>query len=216
MKQTFHKIKPLQILGALLIAAVGASVVFLGLVVMNRIAHTPEAEDVGPSVSFEVPPPPPPPPQDRPEPPPRRSRPRTEPVAAPLPNLGSNLSGISVALPDFEAGTIDTVSEDLLGDLDDVALTDDAVDEQPSFQTRVPAEYPERARQREIEGSVVVSALIGVDGRVQQTQILESVPPGIFDQAALGALNASTFEPGSYRGEPVEVWVEVPYNFSLN
>jgi protein TonB len=203
-------------LGILAITVAGSAIVLSGLVVMNRISHTPEADDVGPVIDFTVPPPPPPPlPPERSEPP-RRVRRTTQPSLAPPPDIGSNLSGIAVALPGIETQGVDTVSESLLGDLDDVALTEDAVDEPPSFRNRVVPEYPERARQREIEGAVLITVLVGTDGRVQSTQILESNPPGIFDDAVIAAVTQSTFEPAMYRGNPVEAWVNIPFPFRLN
>jgi len=206
----------LRAVGILAITALGSGMVLAGLVVMNRISHTPESDDVGPVVDFTVPPPPPPPPPPERSEPPQRTRRSTQPALAPPPDLGANLSGIAVELPGIETQTVDTVAESLLGDLDDVALTEDAVDTPPSFRNRVVPEYPERARQREIEGQVLVSALIGTDGRVQSSQILESNPPGIFEDAVMAALSQSTFEPASYRGNPVEAWVNIPFPFRLN
>jgi protein TonB len=107
------------------------------------------------------------------------------------------------------------VADSLLGDLDNVALTEDAVDQPPEIRTRIPPEYPERAQQREIEGRVVVAVLVGVDGQVQQLQINESTPPGVFDDAVLAAVRQWTFEPAQYQGNPVETWVNIPIPFSL-
>lgn len=205
-----------RVLAMIGITAAGALVLVAGLIAMNRISHAPDEDEIGPAVSFTVPPPPQPQPRERPEPQRRQLRPSNQPALAPLPNLGASLSGIQVSLPEFQAQTSMNVNESVLGDLDDVALTEDVVDEAPAFRTRVAAEYPQRARQREIEGRVLVSALIGVDGRVQAVQILESNPPGIFDDAVKAALQASTFDPATYRGNPVETWVEIPYSFALN
>lgn len=209
-------VTPARLAGILAITVLGSAIVLIGLVVMNRISHTPEADDVGPVVDFEVPPPPPPPPPQRREPPQRQQRRSNQPNLAPLPDLGSNLSGIQVELPGVSAQGFDSVADSLLGDLDDVALTEDSVDDPPSFRNRVVPEYPERARQREIEGRVLVSVLVGVDGRVKAAQILESNPPGVFDDVVLAAVNQSSFAPASYRGSPVEAWVNIPFPFRLN
>lgn len=203
-------------LGIGAIALVGTAMVFGSLVVFNRISHTPEADDLSPTVNFTVPPPPPPPPPERRDPPPRPPRQTNQPNLAPLPNLGASLSGIAISLPEFEAGGVQGVADSLLGDLDDVALTDDTVDESAAFRNRAIPEYPERARQREIEGSVLVSVLVGTDGLPKATQILQATPAGVFDQAVLAAVQASTFEPARYQGQPVEQWVNIPYPFSLN
>jgi protein TonB len=204
------------LLGVAWITVVGTLVVLTGLVVMNRISHTPESDDVGPVVDFTVPPPPPPPPPQRREPPPRQQRRSTQPNLAPLPDLGSNLSGIQVDLAGVDMQGVSSVADSLLGDLDNVALTEDSVDDPPAFRDRVVPEYPERARQREIEGRVLVSVLVGTDGRAKSTQILESTPPGVFDEAVLAAVGRSSFVPASYQGNPVEAWVNIPFPFRLN
>ena len=216
MAHSLRTLTPGRVVGIVLAGMVGTAIVLYGLVVMNRVSHAPEAEDVGPLVDFAVPPPPPPPPPQRRETPPRPPRRTQTPALAPLPDLGSNLSGIAVDLPEFQAGGVDTVSESLLGDLDNVALTEDAVDQPPAFRTRIIPDYPERARQREIEGSVTVSVLVGVDGRIRTMQVLEAVPPGVFEESVLAALRQSTFEPAQYRGDPVETWVNIPFPFRLN
>lgn len=216
MARQVRRLTPLRAVGMLALSVLGTAVVLYGLVVMNRISHAPEADDIGPAVDFTVPPPPPPPPPERREPPPRPpQRTQTQPLA-PLPDLGGNLSGIAVSLPEFQAGGVQSVSESLLGDLDNVALTEDAVDTPPAFRNRIVPEYPERARQREIEGSVVVSVLVGVDGSVQSMQVLEANPPGIFEESVMAALRQSSFEPAQYRGNPVETWVNIPFPFRLN
>lgn len=216
MKDRVGQLTTKRLLGMVGITVLGSAMVFFGLVIMNRIGHVPEDNSVGPAVDFTVPPPPPPPPVQRKEPPPREVRRTNRPAPAPPPDLGSSLSGIQVELPGYETRGINTVAESLLGDLDNVALTEDAVDEPPSFRSRVVPEYPERARQREIEGKVLVSALVGVDGRVQSIQILESNPPGVFDETVVAALNQSIFEPAQYKGNPVETWVNIPFPFRLN
>lgn len=207
---------PFRVIRMLFIAVVGTGAVFLVMILMNQAAHEPEAKDVGPTVSFQVPPPRPAPEQKPPE---RERRPTTrtdQPALAPLPDLGSSLSGIAVALPDFQVEGVSNVSESLLGDLDDVALTEDAVDTPPSPRNRVIPVYPERAKQRDLEGNVLVSVLVGVDGQVKSVKILEANPPGVFDEAVATAVRQWTFGPATYRGNPVESWVNIPFPFSLN
>lgn len=198
------------------ITGAGALVLVAGLIVMNRTTHEPEEDEVGPAVSFTVPPPPEPQPRERQRPQSRQLRRSNQPTLAPLPNLGASLSGLEVSLPQFQAEASVEVNESVLGDVDDVALTEDTVDQPPAYRSRSVPEYPQRARQREIEGRVLVSALIGVDGRVKAVQILESTPPGVFDDAVKAALQSSTFDPATYKGNPVETWVEIPFPFRLN
>ena len=75
---------------------------------------------------------------------------------------------------------------------------------------------PERAKQREIEGEVRVSVLVGRDGRVKRMKVLEASPPGVFEEVVLNTVGNWTFRPASYDGEPVESWVTIPIPFRLN
>ncbi|MFW5827602.1 MAG: energy transducer TonB, partial [Alkalispirochaeta sp.] len=166
-------------------------------------------------IDFTVPAPEEVEPPDPPEREREMSRSRDRAPVAPAPSLGGNLSGIAVDVPGFEVEGLSDVRESLLGDLDDVALTEDAVDTKPIPQSR-PLEYPDRARQRRIEGRVVVSALIDADGNVRDVKILEADPPNVFDEAVLNSVPNWTFEPAKYRGEPVQTWAQIPIPFRLN
>ncbi len=199
-----------------LITVLGSGIVFFGMVLMNQASNEPEAKDVGPTVSFEVPPPPKTT-EKKPQKKEQRRQPRTDqPALAPLPDLGSNLSGIAVAMPDFEAQGVSSVAESLLGNLDNVALTENAVDNPPSPRSRVVPVYPERAKQRNIEGKVLISVLVGADGQVKTMKILEANPPGVFENAVKTAVQQWTFEPATYKGNPTQTWVNIPFPFNLN
>lgn len=214
-QQLSYKLKKSQITGMILIAFFGTLMVFSGLVVMNHISAAKEAKDVSTVVNFDVPEPPPPPPPPKEKTVKRTMKKQSARKMAPLPDLGSSLSGISVSLTGFDAGAMDNISDDLLGNMDDVAFIEDAVDDPPSFRTRVLPEYPARAKQRGIEGSVTVSVLVGTDGIMKDYQILEASPEGVFEDAVVLALRQSTFEPASYKGTPVESWVNIPFPFRL-
>jgi protein TonB len=90
------------------------------------------------------------------------------------------------------------------------------LDQAPRAVVRTPPEYPYRARQRRIEGSVQVRFLVNVDGTTSQISIVESDPPGIFDQAVIDAVSRWRFEPGRLAGEPVAAWVVAPITFDLS
>jgi TonB family protein len=87
------------------------------------------------------------------------------------------------------------------------------VEKLPEALTKVPPEYPDEERQNRIEGTVIVQALVGRDGRVKEAKITQSVPG--LDQAALAAITQWTFRPAESYGKPVAVWVAVPVKFSL-
>ncbi len=88
------------------------------------------------------------------------------------------------------------------------------VEELPEAITRVTPEYPDLARQSNMEGSVVIQALVGKDGRVKDTRIAKSNP--VFDQAAEKAVKQYVFKPALSNNKPVAVWVAVPIRFTLN
>jgi protein TonB len=88
------------------------------------------------------------------------------------------------------------------------------VEEFPEAITKVTPEYPDLARQSSMEGTVVVQALVGKDGRVKDTKIAKSNP--VFDQAAEKAVKQYVFKPALSNNKPVAVWVAVPIRFVLN
>ena len=61
---------------------------------------------------------------------------------------------------------------------------------------RLPPVYPAEALREGIHGQVAVEYSIGEDGRVRDAIILQSAPPGVFDEAALDAVLGWQFCPG--------------------
>ena len=72
----------------------------------------------------------------------------------------------------------------------------------------VKPEYPSLARQARIQGSVILQALIGKDGSVQNLRVISGHP--MLVQAAMEAV-----KPYYLNGEPVEVETQVNVNFTL-
>ncbi len=196
------------------IMIVGSAIVFSTVVFMNRKASKPEDTSISDSVDFTVQTPTSKP-EERDTPlQQRRSVAKSGPSTfAPLPNLEGVLSSIRVEMPDFSSESIGS-TESLFGDLDNVTMTDDSVDEKPVVLAS-PITYPTQARQRKIEGRVVVRLLIGTDGTVERARILESQPADMFDRAVLDALPGWRFEPARYKNRNVQVWVTLPLDFRL-
>lgn len=89
-----------------------------------------------------------------------------------------------------------------------------AVEEMPVLiQPPVPV-YPDMARQAEVEGTVIVRALVGKDGKVANAIITEGVP--MLNDAAIAAVKKAVFKPALQQHKPVAVWVQIPMRFSLN
>lgn len=87
------------------------------------------------------------------------------------------------------------------------------VEELPEALTKVPPDYPPEAREAKVEGTVLVQALVGKDGRIRDTKIVRSIPE--LDEAAMRAVRQWVFKPAMADGKPVAVWVAVPVRFSL-
>lgn len=90
------------------------------------------------------------------------------------------------------------------------------LDRAPRSVVRTPPQYPYRARQRRIEGSVKVRFLVSTDGTTSRITILESQPAGVFDQTVIDAVVRWRFEPGILAGEPVAAWMVTPITFDLD
>jgi protein TonB len=87
-------------------------------------------------------------------------------------------------------------------------------DQEPVVVTRVAPEYPPIAREAEMEGTVLVRLLIGIDGRVKRAEIESSSL--MFDNAALAATRQWTFTPALANEHPVAVWIRQPIRFQLH
>jgi len=85
--------------------------------------------------------------------------------------------------------------------------------QEPRLIRRVPPVYPPIAQSAKITGVVIVELLVGVDGTVQNAQVLRSIP--LLDQAALDAVRQWQFTPTLLNGVPVQVVMTVTVNFTL-
>jgi protein TonB len=97
----------------------------------------------------------------------------------------------------------------------EAALDAAEVDEAPTVRRRANLRYPLEAERDGITGYVVLRGLVERNGRVSRVDILESSPPGVFDDAAKTAFAQWTFEPGRDGGKPVRVWVRKRLEFQL-
>lgn len=77
-------------------------------------------------------------------------------------------------------------------------------------------EYPEIAIQAGIEGTVIVEAIIGINGMVESVSVLEGVPRTGLNDAAMLAIMKTAFTPAYQRDKPVRVSLAIPIKFKLN
>jgi len=79
--------------------------------------------------------------------------------------------------------------------------------------TRV--QYPEIAVEKGIQGKVFVSFVVAKNGKITNAKIARGVDPAL-DEEALRVINALPgWEPGTQKGEAVNVSYTVPINFAL-
>jgi protein TonB len=76
-------------------------------------------------------------------------------------------------------------------------------------------QYPEIAKENNIQGKVIVRFCVTAKGGVSQVSILKGVDPEL-DKEAIRVVNTlPTFKPGKQGGKPVPVWYMVPIAFTL-
>ncbi|HVL68714.1 MAG TPA: M56 family metallopeptidase [Vicinamibacterales bacterium] len=73
--------------------------------------------------------------------------------------------------------------------------------------------YPPEARAANVQGMVILEALIGVDGSVEQARVLRSIP--LLDDAAVDAVMQWRFTPTVMDGQAVPVIMTVTVNFTM-
>jgi protein TonB len=83
-------------------------------------------------------------------------------------------------------------------------------------QPPAPPQYPRRAADLGITGTVLVRARVAPGGETEETLIWRSSGHPLLDAAALAAVRRWAFEPASIGGRQVSSWVEVPVHFRLN
>ncbi len=205
-----------RILMAVLWMIGGSSLVFALLVIMNEYIDSPENNDGGQTASFSVErPPPPKPPERKKRKRPKRKRRKSRAAKAPAPLLSASLGGLAIDLPEFDASDLGSLSDSLLGNMDNVVMTENAVDDPPRPLEQTPIAYPKRARAEGVTGYVTVSLLIGPSGEVERSKVLEADPPGVFEETTLQALGSWRFSPAMYQGRPVKVWARKTFRFEL-
>ncbi len=209
---------------ALTVAMSGLVVIFLALLGLNYyLAHNEKEPPpiVVPYRELQAPPPL----TDAAPPPQVQVATQVAPPAAAIP----------VPVPDAEAPQEQTIAsqEELsavqgsgpVGDGDNIVVAppeEDALpgfgeyvytDELPEKITHVQPVYPDIAREAGVDGTVMVQALVGKDGRVKEARVVKSIP--MLDAAALAAVKGWVFKPALSNNKPVAVWVGCPVKFSL-
>ena len=73
--------------------------------------------------------------------------------------------------------------------------------------------YPDLARGARVQGVVIIEAIIGADGKVEQARVVRPQP--LLDEAALSAVRAWEYTPTLLNGSPTPVIMTVTVVFKL-
>lgn len=106
------------------------------------------------------------------------------------------------------------------------AFADNVSDSKPPQRVRVSAGvsqgllihtvspvYPPAARSARVQGTVVLRAMIGKDGRIVDLHVITGDP--MLAPAAIGAVQQWRYKPYLLKGDPVEVETQIQVNFQL-
>lgn len=74
--------------------------------------------------------------------------------------------------------------------------------------------YTSKAREKKVEGKVVLSGLFGRDGKLKDLTIEQKLGYGL-DENALDAARKLTFEPAKVENQPIDVRAHITYYFTL-
>ncbi len=192
-------------LGGVVSMALGSTVVFGLVYAMNELGRAPEKEPPRQAADFTVDKPPEKQPPQRPAAPPRPQRNPAPVRHAPPPSLTTALSGMSFGLPQFQSDALVGTDELLAGAAAGakMIMTADSVDTPPRRRSCAAPAYPDRARQRGIQGHVTLKLRLSERGEVEDVRVVEAEPSGVFEDAALQALRSCSFEPATYKGQAV-------------
>ena len=76
-------------------------------------------------------------------------------------------------------------------------------------------QYPEEARQRKIEGRVLLRIVIDKTGNVEDVMVMQPVDDLLDQEAVRVCKMLPRFEPGVVNGKAVRVWYTLPISFKL-
>lgn len=136
-----------------------------------------------------------PPPQKRPPPPPMKVA-ETTAVATDMPAIDVPALDIPVEIGRIGASALSGVQ---IGGGSTPVAGSDLIP-----LVRIAPQYPMRAQMRRIEGWVKVLFTITESGSVKNVEVVEADPAGVFDRAAIEAIEKWRFKPKVVAGEAVE------------
>lgn len=182
----------------------------LGTRMVTKMAEAVETkiiEEVKPPPPKEVPPPPPPPEMKAPPPP------FIPPVEvnvqqpAPVNQVMANATNVRPATTELARPQAPAAPVSAAKSVHVAAVAD--------FSTCAKPDWPKASLRNEETGTVTLSFLIGVDGRVADSKIMKSSGFRDLDKAALNGIGKCRFKPGMTDGKPEQAWMQMQYVWTL-
>lgn len=182
----------------------------LGTRMVTKMAEAVETkiiEEVKPPPPKEVPPPPPPPEMKAPPPP------FIPPVEvnvqqpAPVNQVMANATNVRPATTELARPQAPAAPASPAKSVHVAASAD--------FSTCAKPDWPKASLRNEETGTVTLSFLIGVDGRVADSKIMKSSGFRDLDKAALNGIGKCRFKPGMTDGKPEQAWMQMQYVWTL-
>ena len=120
----------------------------------------------------------------------------------------------------------DYVEEEIVEELIEEEIPFAIIEEKPTFNGGDPAvefqkwvysrlEYPEVARDNNIQGRVIISFLVDTDGSIKDIKVLRGVDPSLDNEAVRVIAGSPKWTPGKQRNKPAKVRFTFPIVFQL-
>jgi protein TonB len=190
-------------------AVFATALLFTALPLLTNIPHQKPLSNNSQSLYLSKYKPPPPPSTNREEPDKQEMAEKTHPreVEKPerakpkfdMPNASNmNTNGtVRIPIPVLTPKTVEVPSGS-------IRYNPNEVDQPPRYLRTVPAQYPFLAKRDHIEGKVWLHFVVDLDGLAKETEVVKAEPEGIFEEAALKAIQRYKFKPAIKDGEAVE------------
>jgi len=127
------------------------------------------------------------------------------------------LSGVAMAFPKTGPSPVLASTIGLQGtdSKDEIARVGQTAVEPPTFLEKPAPVYPERAKEIQLQGYVILEAIFRKDGSVTDIKILRGLGKGKygFEEASANALRQWKFKPGRVDGVPADVKMTVKIDF---
>ena len=105
-----------------------------------------------------------------------------------------------------QAGTLETTTEGL--------FTGKQVDSRARLVKKPEPTYTEKARGKQITGTVILKCIFAADGTVKNIRVVQGLPYGLTERS-IEAARKIKFIPATKDGKNVSMWMQLEYNFNL-